>query len=156
MRYYKINKRGISKILFIDPDVYSRLMERNWYLKKDGKDIELLESLYIKEDEEIILIDLIKDFPIKIETNFLRNEEGNTYVNFWIDLKGYEIWEDSMHLTGEETLNEIHDNIRNHEYNDKFTFNIEGINKIRLMINEDYIKITEKEYRNNKVKENFK
>ncbi|WPH64186.1 hypothetical protein [Staphylococcus phage vB_StaM_PB50] len=156
MKYYKMTQSGISKILFIDPDVYSQLMERNWYLKKDGKDIELLESLYVKEDEEIILIDLIKDFPIKIETNFLRDEEENTYVNYWIDLKSYAIWENSMHLTGEETLNEIYDNIRNHGYNDKFTFNLEGINKMELIINEDYIKITEKEYKANKIKEIFK
>ncbi|QDJ97701.1 hypothetical protein PALS2_076 [Staphylococcus phage PALS_2] len=148
MKYYKVNYNGILKILNLDDF-------------EDDRIIETLSNieLYLKEDEEIRLLDLFKKPTIAMDTRITK-EKDNLYMNGHLFLEvenaSCKLWSYHINLNGDETLNEIYERIYN-GYDKNFSFNkMREDGLLFLYEYEHYTEISEKEYKENKVKENFK
>ncbi|WPH64189.1 hypothetical protein [Staphylococcus phage vB_StaM_PB50] len=149
MKYYKLNKKGMSEVLGIHGS---------------NNIIDIFKSgyIYLTEDEEIPFYNFIeKDYDEKVNSIDISNkgyEKGKACLI--IDKKDNDIpMLYSININLKDTKmcdNELFKIIKRKLVNDVFSFtNFEKIG-VKLLKDIHYIEISKKEYYQNKVKENFK
>ncbi|WPH64187.1 hypothetical protein [Staphylococcus phage vB_StaM_PB50] len=150
MKYYKINQYGMSEILGINSEMvycYNNLFRK--------------EDLYLREDEEISISEIIENKTPSIEYSVRKGPKEKMYVDgymyVFIGEEEFHICKVSnMKMNENSSLLKIYNKIN--KKISKTKFSIEKLKEGVYSLSEgiDYEEVSEKEYKDLKVKETFK
>ena len=151
MKYYKINQYGMSEILGINSEMV--YCYNNLFRKGD---------LYLRKDEEINISEIIENRTPSIEYSVRKGPEGKMYVDgymyVFIGEEEFHIGKASnMEMDENSSLLKIYEKIYKQISKTKFSIKKElKEGRYGLSKGIDYEEISEKEYKDLKVKETFK
>lgn len=150
MKYYKLTQEGIAEILGFSDDIVYEM---------DG--IFGREEIYLREDEEIKIIDLVSNTKPRIEYEVYLKEGNEMYVFSYIEFNlgdgiVFSTEEKNMRVSQDKTLGELYEEIYEELFNKTFSFNNSVfLSNSILSEGTDYEEISEKEYKEHKVVTNF-
>lgn len=146
MKYYKLNQTGIGEVLGIDDEMvycYNNLFRD--------------DELYLREDEEIKLSEMITNYKSEPKYSIESINEDNILINAYMEVEIYErgnfrIASENFKFDKKCTVEDIYKIVSQKVLNKYFSFS-EMKDKLYHF---QYEEVTEEEYKENKVKENFK